>query len=65
MPVIRDDYHAVEAADVSAVVKPDQEWMHYLTLSMNSGATVELRFDDTGQRDDFYKSLIDGMEKAS
>ncbi len=70
MAVISDDAHAVDSSTVCAVTKaasvqsPPFESAYYLTVQGQAGAGQVLRWDDQGPRDEFYKRLIEAMEKG-
>ncbi len=63
MAIVYDDYNAVDAVKVSTVTKPIAGTSWYLTVVSVSGP-VTLWFADEGSRDDFYKRLIEAMEKG-
>ena len=65
MPIVSDDTHAVNSADVQAVIKtdaPDAE-MYWVTVSLRNGQTVNFRFPESGPMADFYKTLVDAMNQ--
>jgi hypothetical protein len=63
VPIVSDDTHAVNSADVQAVVKTDDAAaeMYWVTVSLQNGQTVNFRFPDAGPMADFYKTLVDAM----
>ncbi len=68
MAVIADDTHAVNPSTVCVVTKADaiQEppfpSAFFLVVQASNGAQ-SLRWDESGPRDEFYKRLINAMEK--
>lgn len=60
MGIVSDDYNAVDATRVSAVLKPDQVENWSLSLVVD-GVTLQLRFTSTDARDSFYKQLVSAM----
>ena len=60
MPVITDDYHAVNPALVAVVEKPDSDELWFLRVTV-SGQPSVMTFASLGARDDFYKALVTAM----
>jgi len=68
MPVLYDDTHAVNPSTVCVVTKanavqpPPFESFWYLVIQSGDGSQT-LRWTDESLRDEFYKRLIEAMEK--
>ncbi len=69
MTVIYDDTHAVSASTVCVVTKADAEQpppfdsAYFLAVQTTNGCQT-LRWTDVNALDEFYKRLIEAMEKA-
>ena len=61
MSIISDDYNAVESQQVAAVKKPDVPEIWRLDVWLLSGTAMSCGFQSTGERDEFYKRLVDAM----
>lgn len=70
MAVIADDAHAVNPSTVcvatkaEAVQEPPNPSSYYVAVQASGGSGQVLRWDDEGPRDEFYKRLIEAMEKG-
>lgn len=61
MSVIDDGAKAIQASRVDAVIKWQDGELAWMTLTLHSGEAVVLRFETSGERDDFYKRLVEAM----
>jgi hypothetical protein len=63
VPLVSDDYHAIQSSAVECVTKPSDPSAWDLTVWLVCGLALTLWFDTSDTRDEFYKRLVDAMSQ--